>query len=84
MNPSVKEPGSLVCPVRIVHARAEISTAKLGCGHPVFLEDSGAGAFPGGRLGVVLARAFRIIDPSLKHPRTEHWQCSFQIFDLLL
>jgi hypothetical protein len=37
-----------------------------------------------GGLGVALARAFKIIDPDLKHPAAEHWQRSFQIFDLLL
>lgn len=37
-----------------------------------------------GGLSVALARAFKIIDPDLKNPSTEHWQRSFQIFDLLL
>jgi hypothetical protein len=37
-----------------------------------------------GGLSVALARNFKIIDPALKNPSTEHWQRSFQIFDLLL
>jgi hypothetical protein len=37
-----------------------------------------------GGLSVALARTFKIIDPGLKNPQTEHWQRSFQIFDLLL
>ena len=37
-----------------------------------------------GGLSVALARTFKIIDPNLKNPRTEHWERSFQIFDLLL
>jgi hypothetical protein len=37
-----------------------------------------------GGLGVALARAFKIIDPDLKHPATEHWRRSFQVFDLLM
>jgi hypothetical protein len=37
-----------------------------------------------GGLSVALARAFKIIDPNLKNPATEHWRRSFQIFDLML
>ena len=37
-----------------------------------------------GGLSVALARSFKVIDPELKNPSTEHWQRSFQIFDLLL
>jgi hypothetical protein len=37
-----------------------------------------------GGLSVALARSFKIIDPALKNPSTEHWQRSFQVFDLLL
>jgi hypothetical protein len=37
-----------------------------------------------GGLSVALAHCFKIVDPTLKNPRTEHWQRSFQIFDLLL
>jgi hypothetical protein len=37
-----------------------------------------------GGLSVALARAFKIINPDRKNPATEHWRCSFQIFDLLL
>jgi hypothetical protein len=35
-------------------------------------------------LSVALARSFKILDPKLKSPSTEHWQRSFQIFELLL
>jgi hypothetical protein len=37
-----------------------------------------------GGLSVALARAFKVIEPDLKNPRSEHWQRCFQIFDLLL
>ena len=37
-----------------------------------------------GGLSVALARTFKIIDPDLKNPQTEHWQRSVQIFDLLV
>ena len=37
-----------------------------------------------GGLSVALARTFKIIDPHLKNPQSEHWQRSFQIFDLLV
>lgn len=37
-----------------------------------------------GGLSVALARAFKIIDPDLKNPASEHWQRSFRIFDLLM
>jgi hypothetical protein len=37
-----------------------------------------------GGLSVALARAFKIVDGSLKHSATEHWQKCFRIFDLLM
>jgi hypothetical protein len=37
-----------------------------------------------GGLSVALARTFKIIDPDLKNPQTEHWQRCFHIFDLLM
>jgi uncharacterized protein DUF1931 len=37
-----------------------------------------------GGLSVALARSFRIVDPTVKNPSAEHWQRSFQLFDLLL
>jgi hypothetical protein len=37
-----------------------------------------------GGLSVALARSFKIIDPHLKNPHTEHWQRSLRVFDLLL
>lgn len=37
-----------------------------------------------GGLSLALARTFRIIDPDLKNPRSEHWERSFRIFDLLI
>jgi hypothetical protein len=37
-----------------------------------------------GGLSVALARTFKIIDPNLKNPQTEHWHKCFQIFDLLM
>ncbi len=37
-----------------------------------------------GGLSVALARAFKIIDPNLKNPSSEHWQKCFRLFDLLL
>ena len=37
-----------------------------------------------GGLSLALARTFKIIDPDLKNPQSEHWERSFRIFDLLL
>jgi hypothetical protein len=37
-----------------------------------------------GGISLALARSFRIIDPDVKNPRTEHWERSFEIFNLLL
>jgi hypothetical protein len=37
-----------------------------------------------GGLSLALARSFRIIEPGLKNPATEHWKRVFQVFDLLL
>ena len=37
-----------------------------------------------GGLSIALARTFKIIDPALKNPQSEHWERSFRIFDLLL
>jgi len=37
-----------------------------------------------GGLSLALARAFKIIDGSLKNPATEHWQKCFRIVDLLI
>jgi hypothetical protein len=37
-----------------------------------------------GGLSVALAHSFKIVDPKLKNPSTEHWQRSFKMFDLLL
>lgn len=37
-----------------------------------------------GGLSVALARTFKIVDPRLKAPHTEHWERAFKIFDLLL
>jgi hypothetical protein len=37
-----------------------------------------------GGLSLALARAFKIIDGSLRNPQTQHWQKCFRIFDLLM
>jgi Domain of unknown function (DUF1931) len=37
-----------------------------------------------GGLSLALAQTFKIIDPALKNPQSEHWERSFHIFDLLL
>ena len=37
-----------------------------------------------GGISVALSRTFKIIDPKLKNPRTEHWERSQRLFDLLL
>jgi hypothetical protein len=33
---------------------------------------------------IALARSFKIIDPDLKNPMTEHWNRAFALFDLVL
>ena len=37
-----------------------------------------------GGISVALAHSFKILDPKLKNPQTEHWERSFRIFDVLL
>jgi hypothetical protein len=37
-----------------------------------------------GGIGVALARSFKILDPQVKNPRSEHWERASRIFDLLL
>ena len=37
-----------------------------------------------GGLSLALARSFKIIDPGLKNPDTEHWERAFRLFDLLI
>lgn len=37
-----------------------------------------------GGLSVALARSFKIVDPTLRHPQTKHWDTAFALFDLLL
>jgi Domain of unknown function (DUF1931) len=37
-----------------------------------------------GGLSLALARTFKIIDPEVENPQSEHWERSFRIFDQLL
>jgi hypothetical protein len=37
-----------------------------------------------GGLTLALARSFRIVDPDLKNPMTEHWDRAYALYDLLL
>ena len=37
-----------------------------------------------GGLSIALARSFKIIEPDLKNPQSEHWERSYRIFDLLV
>jgi hypothetical protein len=37
-----------------------------------------------GGLSVALARSFKVLDPDLKNPMTEHWERAFRLFDLAL
>ena len=37
-----------------------------------------------GGISVALARTFKVIDPDLPNPQTEHWESVLRIFDLLL
>jgi hypothetical protein len=37
-----------------------------------------------GGLSVALARTFRIVEPGLKNPWTEHWERVFRVFHLVL
>jgi hypothetical protein len=50
----------------------------------IALETEARLALVAGGLSVGLARSFRIIDPSLENPSTEHWERAFRLFDLLL
>jgi hypothetical protein len=37
-----------------------------------------------GGLSVALARSFKILDPQVKNPQTDHWERAFKAFDLIL
>jgi len=37
-----------------------------------------------GAITLSLARTFKTIDPSVRNPRSEHWEVAFQIFSMLL
>jgi len=37
-----------------------------------------------GGLSVALAGRFKIIEPTLRHPQTKHWDMAFALFDLLM
>ena len=37
-----------------------------------------------GGLSIALARSFRVIDPKLTNPSTEHWKRAFDVFRLVL
>lgn len=37
-----------------------------------------------GGLSIALARSFRVIDPTIKNPSTEHWDKAFTLFRMLL
>ena len=37
-----------------------------------------------GGLSVALARSFKVIEPGLKNPQTEHWERAFDLFALVL
>ncbi|MEZ0357309.1 DUF1931 family protein [Mycobacterium sp. SA01] len=36
-----------------------------------------------GGLGIALARSFRLVDPTVSHPSTEHWNRVFTLFRLV-
>ena len=36
-----------------------------------------------GGLSVALARSFKILDPKVKNPQSEHWERAFKVFDLI-
>jgi hypothetical protein len=55
---------------------------QLGLGYSYETEARLPGVVGG--LSIALARTFKIIDPDLKNPQSEHWERSFQIFNLLL
>ena len=37
-----------------------------------------------GGLSIALARSFRVLDPKLTNPSTEHWERAFEVFRLVL
>ena len=37
-----------------------------------------------GGISVALAQTFKVIDPDLRNPQTQHWETVLRIFDLLL
>jgi hypothetical protein len=45
--------------------------------------EAGLPEFAGG-LSLALARGFKILDPKLVHPSSEHWERAFELFSLLM
>ncbi|MCU7730807.1 DUF1931 family protein [Actinoplanes sp. KI2] len=37
-----------------------------------------------GAISIALARTFRVIDPDVRNPQSEHWERVFQVFDQLI
>lgn len=37
-----------------------------------------------GGISIALARSFRIVDPDVTNPSTEHWERGFELFRMLL
>jgi hypothetical protein len=37
-----------------------------------------------GGMSLALARSFRIVDPEVRNPSTDHWDRTFQLFRLLV
>jgi hypothetical protein len=52
----------------------------------IAISDAARDALPeiAGGLSVALARTFKILDPDLRNPQTEHWEKAIAIFSLLL
>jgi hypothetical protein len=74
---------TLVAEVPVLPAlRDMVARPQLDLGYDVEL-DEWLPELAGG-LSVALARSFRIIDPEVKNPASEHWERTFQLYDLLL
>ncbi|WP_345470582.1 DUF1931 family protein [Actinoallomurus oryzae] len=78
----------LACRFQSSRGRAVVPRPRLAK-HPPFeltVADETEAGLPqiAGGLTVALARAFKLIDPKLKNPHTEHWERVARVFDLLL
>jgi Domain of unknown function (DUF1931)/Thioredoxin len=71
-------------PLTTMHPHAEMAVEAAEAAGAQGVETEARLPEIAGGLSLALARMFKIIDPDLKNPQSEHWERFFRIFDLLL